>query len=97
MVVISYPAIKSCIEKHTDATDAMNNWYRVMTTADFATYRELKEVFTTVEGMGNDRYVFDIKGNKYRIVAMIHFNVRTVYIRFAGTHREYDKIDAKNI
>jgi mRNA interferase HigB len=97
MIVFSYPAIKSFIEKHPDATDAMNNWYRVMMGTNFINYQELKQMFPTVEGVGNDRYVFDIKGNKYRIVAMIHFKVRTVYIRFVGTHKQYDKIDAKYI
>jgi mRNA-degrading endonuclease HigB of HigAB toxin-antitoxin module len=47
--------------------------------------------------VGNDRYVFNIKGNKYRLVAMIFFNIRTVYIRFIGTHTEYDKIDCSTI
>ena len=97
MIVFSYPAIKQFIEKHIDAADAMNNWYNIMTITDFANYQELKHMFGTVEGTGNDRYVFDIKGNKYRIVAMIHFNVRTVYIRFVGSHKQYDKIDAKTI
>jgi len=64
---------------------------------DFTDYQELKQMFSSAEGVGNDRYVFDIKGNKYRIIAMIHFNVRTVYIRFVGTHKQYDKVDARNI
>ena len=68
-----------------------------MDTTDFADYHELKQVFSSVEGVGNDRYVFDIKGTKYRIIAMIHFNVRTAYIRFVGTHKQYDKIDAKSV
>jgi mRNA interferase HigB len=47
--------------------------------------------------VGNDRYVFNIMGNNYRIIAMIHFKVRTVYILFIGTHKDYNKIDAKTI
>jgi mRNA interferase HigB len=97
MIVFSYPAIRNFIEKYSDAKDSLNNWYKVLSMNEFASYQELKEVFTSVEGVGNDRYVFDIKGNKYRIVAMIHFKVRTIYIRFVGTHKEYDKIDAKTI
>ena len=97
MIVFSYPIIKKFIEKHTDAADAMNNWFKVMNVTDFTGYNQLRQVFGTVEGVGNDRYIFDIKGTKYRIVAMIHFNVRTVYIRFVGTHRQYDNIDAKTI
>ncbi len=97
MIRFSYPAIKTFIEKHADATDPMNNWYNIMKISDFADYRELKQMFATVEGVGNDRCVFDIKGNKYSVVAMIHFNIRTVYIRFVGSHKQYDKIDARII
>jgi mRNA interferase HigB len=97
MIVFSYPIIKAFIDKRSNAADAMNNWYKTMKSTDFASYIELKKMFATIEGVGNDRYIFDIKGNKYRMVAMIHFNVRTAYIRFVGTHKQYDKIDAKNI
>ena len=97
MIVFSYPTLKQFYEKYPDVKDQLNNWFRVVSITDFANYQELKSFFATVEGVGNDRYVFDIKGNKYRIVAMIHFNIRTVYIRFVGTHREYDKIDATTI
>lgn len=97
MIVFSYPAVKTFIEKHPDAADVMNNWYQVMRLTDFSGYPEMKDMFASVEGVGNDRYVFDVRGNKYRIVAMVHFNIRTVYIRFIGTHAQYDKIDAKHI
>jgi mRNA interferase HigB len=83
MVVFSYPVIKSFVEKYPDAADAMGNWYKMMKLIDFTDYQELKQMFISAEGVGNDRYVFDIKGNKYRIIAMIHFNVRTVYIRLS--------------
>ena len=58
---------------------------------------ELKSVYPRTDYVGNDRYVFNIKGNKYRIVALILFQVQTVYIRFVGTHEEYDKIDCSTI
>ena len=53
----------------------------------------MKKSFNSVDSVGNDRYVFKVSGNKYRIVAMIHFSTRTIYIRFVGTHKQYDKID----
>ncbi len=58
---------------------------------------EVKQTFNSVDSMGNDRYVFDIKGNHYRLIALIIFNVRTVYILFIGTHKEYDKVKASFI
>ncbi|MDB5013903.1 MAG: addiction module toxin RelE [Daejeonella sp.] len=75
----------------------MNNWYRLVNDADWANYYEMKEMFNSVDAVGNDRYVFNIKGNSYRIVAMIFFDIRTVYIRFVNTHSEYDKIDCSTI
>ncbi|RZK73606.1 MAG: type II toxin-antitoxin system HigB family toxin, partial [Pedobacter sp.] len=57
----------------------------------------IKNDFNHVDYVGNDRYVFNIKGNTYRLVTMIFFDTRTIYIRFIGTHKEYDKVDCKNI
>ena len=57
----------------------------------------MKAMFNSVDAVGNDRFVFNIRGNNYRIVAMIFFDIRTVYIRFVGTHKEYDKIDCSAI
>ncbi len=65
--------------------------------SDFANFNELRLIFNSVDAVGNDRYVFNIKGNTYRLVALIHFDVRTVYILFVGTHAEYNKIDASII
>ena len=57
----------------------------------------MKNSFNSVDAVGNDRYVFNIKGNDYRLIALIIFKVRTVFILFIGTHRDYDKVDAKTI
>jgi mRNA interferase HigB len=92
MVVISYGTLRSYFEQHADAEDALNNWYRVANMADWSNFHDVKEVFNSVDAVGNDRYVFNIRGNTYRLVAMIFFDVRTVYIRFIGTHAEYDKL-----
>ena len=54
-------------------------------------------MFNSADSVGNDRYVFNIKGNKYRLVAMIFFDKRTIFIRFIGTHSQYDDIDASEI
>ena len=97
MVVISYGTLRDFYEQHADAKDALNNWYRLVTQADWANYHEVKAMFNTVDAVGNDRFVFDILGNHYRIVAMIFFDIRTVYIRFVGTHKAYDKIDCSTI
>lgn len=97
MVVISYRTIREFIEKHKDAEDALNNWYNITERADWANFNEMRLIFNSVDAVNNDRYVFNIKGNHYRLIALIHFDVRTVYILFVGTHKEYDKIDASKV
>ncbi|MFI5137366.1 MAG: type II toxin-antitoxin system HigB family toxin [Sphingobacteriales bacterium] len=92
MVVISYGTLRSFFECHADAEDALNNWYRLTIMADWSNYHEMKEMFNAVDMVGNDRYVFNIRGNTYRVIAMIFFDVRTIYIRFIGTHAEYSKL-----
>lgn len=64
-----------------------------MSRGDFANFNELRLMFNSVDAVGNDLYVFNIKGNQYRLITRIHFNVRTVYIKFVGTHKQYDKLD----
>jgi mRNA interferase HigB len=97
MVVISYSKIRNFYDLHADAKDALNNWYRLLVQADWSNFHDMKTMFNTVDAVGKDRFVFNIRGNTYRIVALIFFDVRTVYIRFVGTHSEYDKIDCSTI
>jgi len=97
MVVISYGKLRDFYEIHADATDALNNWYRLALQADWKNYHEVKTMFNSVDAVGNDRFVFNIRGNNYRMVAMIFFDIRTVYIRFIGTHKEYERIDCSTI
>ncbi len=84
-------------EKYADSVEALDNWYDKSKKADWKSLNELKKTFSSVDYVGNDRYVFNIKGNKYRLVVMIFFDIRTMYIRFIGTHAEYDKIDCSKI
>ncbi|MFN8346612.1 MAG: type II toxin-antitoxin system HigB family toxin [Spirosomataceae bacterium] len=97
MVVISYKVIREFSERYIDSSDALNNWYSIMGKNDFANFNELRTVFNSVDAVGNDRYVFNIRGNRYRLIALIHFDVRTVYILFVGTHQEYDRINAATV
>ena len=97
MVVISYKTIRDFSDKHPDAADALNNWFKITEQSNWANFNEVREIFNSVDSAGNDRYVFNIRGNNYRLIALIQFNVRTVYILFVGTHKMYDKIDASRI
>lgn len=97
MVIISYSTLRAFYEKYPDAEDALNNWYRATLAADWSSYHEVKQLFNSVDAVGNDRFVFNIRGNNYRLVAMIFFDVRTVFIRFVGHHKDYDKIDCATV
>ncbi len=98
MRVISFSMIRNYIAKHADADVPLRDWYKRVTKADWNTFADMKQTFNTVDYVGNDRYVFDIKGNNYRVVAIVLFVNKKVYMRFVGTHDEYDKIrDIKNI
>jgi len=100
MIVISYSNIREYTEKNKVnriVADALNNWYKVVISCDWSNLDEIKQIFNTVDYVGNDRYVFNVLGNNYRIIAMIHFKVRTVYILFIGTHAAYNKVDAREV
>lgn len=97
MVVISKTRLLHFVRLYPLAAAALNEWYSITVAADWQNFHELKQSFNHVDADGNDRYVCNIKGNSYRLVVMIHFDIRTVYIRFAGTHSEYNKIDCSTI
>jgi mRNA interferase HigB len=98
MRVISFAIIRDFIAKHPDAEVALRNWYKKTLKAEWKNFADIKATFNTTDYVGNDRYVFDIKGNDYRIVAVVIFILGKVFMRFVGTHAEYDRIkDIKNI
>jgi mRNA interferase HigB len=84
-------------KKHTDVINPLNHWIERVEKADWASHNELKADFPSAEYVTNNRYVFNIKGNSYRIVVVLIFFAGELNIRFAGTHAEYDKIDANTI
>ena len=95
---ISFSMIREFIAKRADADVPLRDWYKRTCNADWTCFADIKKTFNTVDYVGKDRYVFDIKGNNYRIVAIVLFVNKKVYMRFVGTHEEYDKIkDIKNI
>ena len=97
MVIISKSRLIDFYEKRPKAKEVLLIWYHIVLLSDWQNFQTIKQTFNSVDSVGNDRFVFNLGGNKYRIVAMIHFNTRTVYLRFVGTHRTYDKIDCKTI
>jgi mRNA interferase HigB len=97
MRIVTFKRIKDFIEKDCNASIALNEWYHKVSGANWNNLLELKMDYNNVDYVGNERYVFNIKGNHYRVVCIIIFASKKVYIRFIGTHAEYDKIIAKLI
>ena len=93
MVLITFAAIRKYALKNTNARVALYYWYSIAERAQWTCLADVKKDFSSVDYVGNDRYVFNIKGNRYRLIVMIHFDIRTIYVRFIGTHAEYDKIE----
>lgn len=97
MVILIKRTLSVFAEKHPQASTPLNNWYELTKNANWGKLTDIKSDFNNVDYVGNDRYVFNIKGNDFRLVTMIFFDKRTVYIRFIGTHSEYDKVDCSTI
>lgn len=97
MHIISRPVLIKFWEKHKDAEIPLRVWFKKVDKAKWNSINELKKEFSTADYIGNNRVIFDIKGNKYRIITVIFFERQKVYIRFVGTHAEYDKINANTI
>jgi mRNA interferase HigB len=85
------------IAQHAISGKALNRWIEQMENATFKTHQELKSLYPTADYVGNNRYVFNIKGNDYRLVALVLFTVDLITICFVGTHAEYDKINCLTI
>jgi len=84
-------------EKCPDTEQYLKTWYDTAINADWRTPADVKQTYSTASILKNNRVIFNIKGNSYRIVAKFNFEKQWVFIRFVGTHSEYDKIDANTI
>ncbi len=84
-------------EKHHDAEQPLKAWHDEAKKATWNNFQDIKKQFRSASIVGNDRIVFNIKGNDYRLIVLILFRKEKIFIRFVGTHKEYDKINAKNI
>ena len=88
MHVISRKALQTFWQRHPDSEQPLRRWHKIMTTTDFGGFAELREAFPTAD-LVDDLTVFNIGGNKYRLIASIHFNRHKVYVRHVLTHTEY--------
>lgn len=97
MRVIAKKALREFWLRHPDAEDSLLAWYREAEQADWRTPAQLKERYPSASIVGDNRVIFNIRGNHYRLVVKINYRHRTIYVRFVGTHAEYDVIDVEEV
>ena len=97
MRIITFKRIQSFIINHPDADIALRDWYFKAKKSEWKNIVDLRNTFRTADYIGNNRFVFNINGNKFRLCAIVIFPSKKIYIRFIGTHSEYDKVDCKMI
>lgn len=85
-------------EVHPQARGPLEHWFHVVKESEWEGPADVKRTFgTTVDFVGQNRAIFDIKGNDFRLICEINYRRRAVYIRFLGTHKEYNKVDAATV
>ncbi len=97
MRVIAISTLKECWTRHPDSEQALKEWYIKTERAQWESFNDMRKDSNSVDYVKNQRYVFNIKGNNYRLVAAVKFTPKLVYIRFIGTHQEYERIEASCI
>jgi mRNA interferase HigB len=97
MVIISHKAIREFTESHPELSTALERWYSITENADWKGFNDIKSQFNSVDAVGDGLFVFNIKGNNCRLIARIIFRTRTVFIRFVGTHQQYDLLDISSL
>jgi mRNA interferase HigB len=84
-------------EKYPDSEQYIKTWYDTALNSDWKTLSDVKQTYANASILNDSRVVFNIKGNSYRLVTKFNFEKQWIFIRFIGTHKEYDKIDANTI
>jgi mRNA interferase HigB len=92
MRIFVYKTLVEYAAEHPDAKNALEDWFNKTEEAVWSCFADMKNTFHSVDNIGNGHYVFNVKGNNYRLVAIVLFVPKYVYIRFIGTHAEYSKI-----
>ena len=97
MRIVTFKRILEFSDQHPKAKSAIEDWYHKTCRAEWNDLNDIRKSFGSTDYVGNSRFVFNIKGNNFRLVAIVIFASKKVYIRFIGSHREYDKIDCSSI
>ena len=97
MRVISKKILRAFWEKHPDSEQQLKSWFQETSNAEWNSPNDIKIEYPSASILSNNRVVFNIKGGKYRLIVRINYDYKMAWIRFVGTHSEYDKIDVNKI
>ncbi len=97
MHIIKKKSLQDFWKEHSDSEQPLKAWHKDVEKANWKDFNELKSDYSTAKVIGNNRAVFKIKGNNYRLIAKFAFLFQKCYIKFIGTHAEYDKVDAETV
>ena len=97
MRIIARKTLRDFWEKHPSAQKPLQAWYADAKQAHWKSPNDIKNIYRNASIVANNRVVFNIKGNSYRLIAAINYDFEIIYIRFVGTHKEYDHIDVTTI
>ncbi|HHO0939041.1 TPA: type II toxin-antitoxin system HigB family toxin [Aeromonas hydrophila] len=97
MRTISHKALSEFWTEHADAEGPLRAWLQEMLHSCFATPQDIKNRYSTASFIGDNRVIFNIGGNKYRLVVYIRYELQLCYVKFIGTHAEYDRVNVLNI
>lgn len=97
MRIIARRTLRAFWENHADAEQPLRAWFKFASAVDWTSPAAVKRDYVKASILGDNRVCFNIGGNKYRLVVKINYAYRVIYIRFVGTHAEYDKVDATKV
>lgn len=97
MRVVKKKTVVEYFAKHPDAKVALEDWYEKAANAQWKNFAELRKTFGSADNVGGKRIVFNIKGNDYRLVAIVLYRIGMIYVRFIGTHSEYSRLSKEQI
>ena len=97
MIIANKELLDDFVQSHANAAKPLNNWVEIVKAVRWTSHVDLKKTFPSADYVKNGRYVFNIGGNNFRVVAVVIFIGEVINIRFVGTHAEYDKIDCTTI
>ena len=97
MRIIARKPLREFWKRHRNSEDALRGWYKDVKGEEWKHPTDILKRYPNASIVGSDRVVFRIKGNRYRLIAIINYASRTIYVRFVGTHAEYNRVKAEEV